>query len=340
MILGLMAEAVEAGARREKAAEILGISARTMERWKSKDIGEDGRAGPRGAPANKLSTSERKHLLEVACSPEYRECSPNQIVPRLADQGIYLGSEATLYRILREEGKLHHREPTKARAKRSRPTPYTATGPNQIWSWDITYLPSRVKGIYYYLYLVLDVWSRKIVATDVFAEESSHLAANLISRVCRIEGVPREQLVIHSDNGAPMKGATLVATLNELGVAMSFSRPSVSNDNPFSESLFRTVKTRPEYPRSSFASIEEAIAWVETFVVWYNTEHRHSAIRFVTPEQRHNREEREILAKRRSVYEDARSTHPKRWSGGIRNWQPIEEVRLNPNLEMLDREVA
>jgi transposase InsO family protein len=152
----------------------------------------------------------------------------------------------------------------------------------------------------------------------------------MIEEACAREGVQHHQLVLHSDNGGPMKGATLLATLQLLGVLTSFSRPRVSNDNPFSESLFRTAKYRPEYPRRPFASLEEARRWVTWFVRWYNTEHRHSAIRFVTPEQRHQGLEQEILAARAKVYATARKRRPERWTGDARDWSPIETVALNP----------
>jgi len=183
--------------------------------------------------------------------------------------------------------------------------------------------------MFYYLYLVVDVWSRKVVGRSVHEVESTELAAQLIERACADEGT-RPGLVLHSDNGAPMKGATMLAKLRDLGVLTSFSRPRVSNDNPFSESLFRTAKYRPEFPRGCFASLEAAREWVEWFVRWYNTEHRHSGIKFVTPEERHDGRDVEILRERKAVYQMARARHPERWTGSTRDWSPIEEVRLNP----------
>ena len=199
-----------------------------------------------------------------------------------------------------------------------------------MWSWDITYLRSALRGQYYFLYLVVDVWSRKIVAWDVSLQESSEIAAAMIARATQENGVDRDQLVIHSDNGGPMKGATLLATLQALGIVPSFSRPRVYDDNPYSEALFRTLKYRPEYPSLPFGSLAEARGWVEGFVRWYNTEHRHSAIRFVTPQARHAGVESQILLKRKEVYEEAKRRNPARWSGSTRNWSPIAEVILNP----------
>ena len=330
MILGLVDEAVAAGARQDEACDLLGLDPRTLQRWKSHDIGEDRRAGPKETPTNKLSAAERAWLVQVANSPEYRDLSPKQIVPRLADEGIYLASESTFYRTLRAEGQMVHREPSRPPTAGGRPDPHVATGPNQVWSWDITYLRTPIRGIFFYLYVVVDVWSRKLVGWTVEEQESSEHASSLIEQACAREGIGRDQLVLHSDNGGPMKGATLLATLQLLGVLTSFSRPRVSNDNPFSEALFRTAKYRPEYPRRPFASLEEARRWVTWFVRWYNTEHRHSAIRFVTPEQRHAGLQDEILANRRDVYAAAHKRNPERWATTTRDWSPVATVALNP----------
>jgi transposase InsO family protein len=330
MILGLIDEAVSAGARQRKACEVVGVDARTLQRWKTLGIGEDRRAGPKQVPKNKLSSQERNRILEVANSREHRDLSPKQIVPKLADEGVYLASESTLYRVLREAGQVKHRESSSPATKRSQPEEYVATTPNRVWSWDITYLRSPIRGVFFYLYVVVDVWSRKLVGWSVHEEESGEHASAMIEAACAHEGIRRDQLVLHSDNGGPMKGATLLATLQILGVTTSFSRPRVSNDNPFSEALFRTVKYRPEYPRRPFASLEEARRWVTWFVRWYNTEHRHSAIRFVTPDERHSGQETEVLAQRAAVYAAARERHPERWTGDTRDWTPVEAVTLNP----------
>lgn len=328
MTLANIDEAVASGARLAKACEIAGISSRSYQRWRV-GPGEDMRCGPRTEPANKLSEAERRRALEVVNAPEFQDKSPNQIVPILAEQGQYIGSESTLYRLLAAEGQNAHRGPTKPPVRQP-PTTREATGPNQVWSWDITYLKAPVAGTFFYLYLVTDVWSRKIVGFEVHDRECNELAAQLVRKACRAEDVDPDGLVLHSDNGGPMKGSTLLATLQQLGVVPSFSRPSVSNDNPYSESLFRTLKYRPEYPRQCFASLDAAREWVQGFVRWYNTEHRHSAIRFVRPIDRHGGAEADILAKRRRTYEKARRRNPQRWSGTTRNWTPTGPVMLNP----------
>jgi putative transposase len=330
MIRTLVDEAVAAGARRWRACEVLGLTARTLERWDSDD---DGRHGPKHAPANKLSDAERRKVIAVATSPEFRDQSPNQIVPQLATRGEYLASESTFYRALRAEGMQHDRG--RARAPTARPREYVADAPWQVASWDITYLRSHVRGEFFYLYLVEDVWSRKILGWDVHDVESDDLAAALVERI-RVEAGPDVDLagwVLHSDNGGPMKGATMLATLQRLGVVASFSRPSVSDDNPFIESLFRTMKYRPGYPSSCFASVEQARSWVASFVAWYNHEHQHSGIGYVTPAERHAGDDVAILAKRRATYERARNRNPERWARHARPWERPATVTLNPEAD-------
>ena len=326
----MVIEAVEGGARRHKACEILEISVRTLQRWQRESEKGDQRAGPKSKPANSLSEAEKMLVVAVASSPWFRDLSPSQIVPILADSGVYIASEASFYRILRQQKLLAHREAARP-AKNSHPTEHVATGPNQVWSWDITYLRSSVKGQFYYLYLVVDVFSRMIVGWAVHEEESSDLAGALITEASLREGVDPEKLILHSDNGGPMKGATMLATLQWLGIVPSFSRPKVSDDNAYSEALFRTLKYRPEYPSVPFESLESARNWVGRFVRWYNHEHRNSGIKFVPPVSRHCGEEEAILLRRKEAYEEARKKNPNRWSGQIRNWNRIAEVRLNPS---------
>jgi putative transposase len=325
----LIEEAVRNGARLWKACEVMGITVRSYQRWGRDRARADGRHRARGAPANRLSDEEKERIVALATSQEFRDQAPSQIVPILAEQGIYVASESSFYRVLRHRKLLNHRGRSRPR-QHSRPQQHVATGPNQVWSWDITYLRSALRGQYYFLYLVVDVWSRKIVAWEVALQETSEIAAAMIARAGVENGVDRDRLVIHSDNGAPMKGATLLATLQSLGIVPSFSRPCVYDDNPYSEALFRTLKYRPEYPSLPFSSLEEARRWVEGFVRWYNTEHRHSAIRFVTPQVRHAGAESQVLLKRKEVYEAAKRKNPGRWSRNTRNWSPIAEVILNP----------
>jgi len=269
--------------------------------------------------------------MAVMTSAEHLGVSPKQLVPRLADEGIYLASESTMYR-LQHRFKLRERPRTATRARVARATViHRATGPNQVWSWDITYLPTPVRGQYLYLYLVMDVWSRRIVGWRVHERESPDLAAQMIAQICSDEHIKPTGLVLHSDNGKPMSGATMVSTLQWLGIIPSFSRPHVSDDNPYSEALFRTLKYTPAYPRYPFASLATAQSWVTRFVGWYNDEHRHSDIRFVTPSQRHFGQEGAILARRRALYARAQRKKPERWSRATRNWTAIEAVALHPD---------
>lgn len=329
MTLALVDEALERGVRLETACQRLGVSARTVQRWRKPQTAEDRRSGPRQQPANKLSEAERRRVLAVANSEEFRDLSPKQIVPRLADRGEYLASESSFYRVLREHKQLTHRG--RARAPVPRPQPQLeARGPNQVWSWDITYLKGPVRGAFLYLYLVVDVFSRRVMGWEVHEVESAENAAALIRRAAQQAGNP-QGLTLHSDNGGPMKGATLLATLQWLGVVPSFSRPRVSDDNPFSEALFRTLKYRPSFPDKPFASLEAARSWVASFVDWYNGQHRHSAIRFVTPDERHFGRESQVLSGRTEVYQRARRRHPERWRGPMRNWTPAGPVRLGPS---------
>jgi len=180
--------------------------------------------------------------------------------------------------------------------------------------------------------MIIDIYSRKIVGWSVHDEQRSEHAANLIRQACIDEKIEREQLTLHSDNGKPMKGSTMLTMLEKLGVAPSFSRPSVSDDNPFSEALFKTVKYHPAFPITiKFQNITDARRWVIAFTDWYNNKHMHSALKFVTPDQRHQGEDKTILDNRHDVYQEAKERHPERWSGNTRNWQPAAVVTLNPN---------
>ena len=331
MILEYIDEAVEAGSRQSETAKLRGLDPRTVQRWRARQGGDDQRSGSNTRPTNRLTDVERARVLDTANSPEFHDVSPNQIVPVLAE---YVGSESTFYRVLRAEDLANHRERSRPPTRRHKPAEFVATGPNQVWTWDISYRRSPIRGMFFYLYLAVDVWSRKIVASAVHAEKSSEHAAELLRAAHGSEDVAPGFLVVHMDHGSPMKGATLRATLDRLGVTSSYSRPSVSNDNPYSESLFGTLKYRPAYPSGgAFASIETAELWVGDFVTWYNTQHRHSAIRFVTPEQRHSGRDIAILARRRETYQEARARHPERWTGETRNWNPVEEVILNPDTD-------
>lgn len=263
--IDLIEEAIAAGARRCTACAVLAIDVRTWQRWK-KALQEEHKlqdqrkaAAAERVPANKLSDEEREAILTVCKRPEYQSLPPSQIVPRLADKGDYLASESSFYRLLREADQLHRRGKAKAPRTVAKPEDFQATGPNQVWSWDITFLASIIRGAFYRLYLVLYIFSRKIVGWEVHENESADHASVLIHKACLAAGIHQDGLVLHADNGGPMKGATILATLQKLGVVPSFSRPSVSDDNPYSESLFRTLKYAPAYPSKPFETIEAAL---------------------------------------------------------------------------------
>lgn len=327
----LIDEARAAGARLKPACEIVGISVRTYERWtQDGSVNEDQRPLiERSTPQNKLSEKERKEIIKVTNSPVFADLPPCSIVPLLADQGMYIASESTIYRVLREEQMNAHRGRSKEPVKREIPT-HIATGPNQVWTWDISWLNAEIKGHYYKLYLILDIFSRFIVGYEVWETESAEYAEILIKRATLAEGIQGRPLVLHSDNGSPMKAATFQATLEKLGIQSSFSRPRVSNDNPYSEAMFKTLKYRPKYPSTGFATIEAARKWVGRFANWYNYIHLHSGLKFITPYQRHVGLDKEIIKNRIRVYKEAKKRNPERWSGDIRDWILPSFVALNP----------
>jgi len=330
VILAAVDEAQVSGARLAEACRVVGRSVRTIERWRNSPEGDDGRCGPHRRPPNALSPVEEAQILTVLRSQRYAGLSPKQLVPQLADEGLYLASESTIYRIQHRHGLRTTKRTTARRYLTRACTVHRATKPNQVWSWDITYLPTTVRGVYLYLYLVMDVWSRRIVGWRVEQAESADTAATLIEQTCRDGGVDPRGLVLHSDNGSPMRGRTMLSTLLELGIVPSFSRPHVSDDNPYSEALFRTLKHTPAYPRLPFTGLVSARQWVVAFVAWYNGVHRHSALRFVTPDERHDGRETAILARRHVLYGKARQSNPERWTRSTRNWSPIGLVILNP----------
>lgn len=329
--IALIKDASTGGARRHKSCEILGLTVRTLQRWEKEGGQKDKRALAPRVTANKLTEEHRHQVLTVANSKPYQQLPPSRIVPLLADSGCYIASESTFYRVLRHAKQLTHRLASKP-AKHKRPEAYEARASNQVWSWDISYLPTQVRGIFFYLYFIMDIYSRKIVGWSIHEAESGEHASMLMKQTYLDEKVKGKQLVLHSDNGASMKGITMLAMLQELGVIPSFSRPSVSDDNPYSEALFKTAKYHHTFPwHEKFADLFDARTWGGQFVNWYNNEHLHSALKFVTPNQRHNGEDDAIRIKRDAVYQQAKLKHPERWSGKTRNWFVTKVATLNPN---------
>ncbi|WP_422615214.1 IS3 family transposase [Grimontia marina] len=331
-LITLIRDDQQHGCRLEQACHEAEIDLRTYRRWYQQgNVQADKRPTcTRPVPANKLTQQEREAIIEICNRPEYASLPPTQIVPTLLDKGEYIACESSYYRILKAHGQLHKRGRQKGRQRHAKPTSYTATGPNQVYSWDITYLPSKVIGQHYYLYVIEDIYSRKIVGYDVYERECGELASQLLQRTLLREQCFNQPLVLHSDNGAPMKSLTLKAKMDELGITSSYSRPRVSDDNPYVESLFRTVKYIPSWPTKGFDGLEESRCWVNGFVRWYNTEHKHSKLNYVTPSERHSGKDREILAHRAEVLLSAKNKNPGRWSRDIRSCEPVGEVHLNP----------
>lgn len=332
----------QVGARQSHACAVAGLDRRTLQRWCARDglVTGDGRpTASRPPPSHALTPAERAEVLRVANEPRFAALPPARIVPQLADEGIYLASESSFARILREQGQNSRRGRAKPPRVLRPPTTHTATGPGQVWCWDMTFLPTHLQGRWFYLYLILDLYSRKIVGYAVHDTDSADHAAHLARRTALAEGVHAMPLrpVLHGDNGATMKATTVLAMLHWLGIGPSYSRPRVSDDNAFVEALFRTAKYRPEFPVKGFADLDAAKSWAADFVRWYDHEHRHSAIRYVTPAERHTGRDRAILAGRHDLYQRARASNPARWSRHTRNWTPIGPVTLNPERDPAGR---
>lgn len=289
---------------------------------------KDRRKGSHKRIVRVLSSEKRKKVIEVCNSDRYRDCTPHEIVPMLLDEGLYIASVRTMYRILKEEKLLHLRNGSKARRKRSKPPERRATGPNKVWCWDITWLPSLVKGMFFYAYIIIDIFDRFIVGWAVHEEESEEHSLDLFRTISRGRNILFESL--HADNGHPMRGTTLVSFLKSMNVKVSFSRPRTSDDNPFIESFFRTLKYNPGYPLR-FRDISHAREWMAHFINWYNTEHLHSSLGFVTPQQMRKGKTSEIFTKRNEIMMQAKMENPERWgSRKTIQWIPVKEVLLNP----------
>lgn len=329
-----------AGARLKPACETAGIELRTLQRWRAADGLVAGDRRPRAVrptPRHALSDAERAQVLAVANEPRFAAVPPARIVPMLADEGVYLASESTFSRVLRSHGQTAHRGRAKAPKAVRPPTTHIATAVRQVWCWDMTYLPAQVLGRWFHLYLILDLYSRKIVGWEVHDSDHADHATHLVRRTALAEGIAAlsTKPVLHGDNGSTLKATTVLAMLNWLGVKPSYSRPRVSDDNAYAEALFRTAKYRPEFPAKGFADLGEARAWAAGFVHWYNVDHRHSGIRYVSPAQRHAGDDLDLLAARHALYRRARELNPARWSGSTRNWSPVGAVTLNPERDSI-----
>jgi transposase InsO family protein len=328
-------EASAAGARLAPACSLAGIDLRTFQRWRTGEGGVTADRRPetvRPRPTHALGEAERARIVAVANEPRFASTPPARIVPALADEGVYLASEASFHRVLRDHGQMRHRGRARPPRTAGPPSTHVAASPGQVWCWDVTFLPSQVRGRWFYLYLILDLFSRKIVGFEVHDTDQAEHAAHLVRRTALAEGIHARLIkpVLHGDNGPSVKGTTVLAMLHWLGIAPSHSRPRVSDDNAFAEALFRTAKYRPDFPSAGFAAPAEARQWAAAFVRWHNEEHHHSGIRYVTPAARHAGGDGPILAARHALYQRAREANPRRWSGPTRDWTPVGAVTLNP----------
>jgi len=266
---------------------------------------------PRPTPARALSPDERVAVLEALNSERFCDVAPAAVQATLLDEDRYLCSTRTMYRILADEGQVRERRDQLRHPAYAKPE-LLALGPNEVWSWDITKLKGPVKWTYFYLYVVLDIFSRYVVGWMVAARESGGLAKRLIADTCEKEGIEPGVLTLHADRGSSMKSKPVALLLTDLGVTKTHSRPYTSNDNPYSEAQFKTLKYRPEFPRR-FGSIEDARAFCQDFFPWYNTIHRHSGIGYMTPKAVHYGRASEITQARQFTLLDAFAAHPERF---------------------------
>ena len=295
----------------KSACTALGVNRAALYRRRTRQADTSCDETPRPPPPLKLSAQERQTVVDLLHSERFVDASPHTIQAILLDEGRYHCSVRTLYRILAEEGELKERRALRRHTQYAKPE-LLATGPNQLWSWDITKLKGPVKWSYFYLYVILDVFSRYVVGWMVASRESATLAKTLISETCARQNVPLGQLTLHADRGSSMKSRAVALLLADLSITKTHSRPHVSNDNPFSEAQFKTLKYRPEFPQR-FGSLEDSRAFCRPFFRWYNTEHRHSGIAFMTPQNVHYGRATQILKTRSVTMDAAFEAHPKRF---------------------------
>ena len=289
---------------------------------------------PRPQPAHALSLVEKDRVATTLNSDRFCDLAPRQVYAQLLDEGLYLCHWRTMYRILAENGQVQERRPQRAPRVYHKPR-LRATGPNQVWSWDITLLPGPTRGHFYYLYVILDVYSRYVVGWLLALCESAELAETLVATTCIKQGIQREQLTLHADRGSAMRSLTLAQLLSELGVAKSHTRPYTPNDNPFSEAQFKTLKYRPDYP-GQFSNWESAQNWLQAFFYWYNQQHCHTGLALMTPAVVHYGRADRVSGKRQQVMDMAYKIHPERFRGGRPAVAaPPQEVWINPPLQGL-----
>ena len=314
----------------------LGLARATLYRmWRRERIGAEPK--PRPKPARALSEDERQAVLDVLHEERFADQPPAQVYAALLDEEHYLCSERTMYRILESEGEVKERRNQCAHPSYAKPE-LLATGPNEVWSWDITKLKGPAKWTYFYLYVILDIFSRYTGGWMVAARESAELAKRLIAETCRKQAISGEQLTLHADRGSSMRSKCVAMLLSDLGVTKTHSRPQVSNDNPFSESQFKTLKYRPEFP-ARFGSIEDSRAFCVNFFSWYNTEHHHSALGWLKPEDVHYGRGPLLVEARQGTLDAAFARHPERFARKAPKAPPLPEaVWINPPVRPATKE--
>jgi putative transposase len=296
------------------ACEALGISRASLYRHKGKNHVAAVEPEKRSAPPRALGPEEKRQVLELMHSERFMDKAPQEIHATLLDEGIYLCSTRTMYRILDEHGELKERRNQLCHPAYEKPE-LLAEAPNQVWSWDITKLLGPMKWSYYYLYVILDIFSRYAVGWMLTSRESATLAQRLIEETCGKQGIQPGQLTVHADRGSSMTSKPVAFLLADLGITKTHSRPHTSDDNPFSEAQFKTLKYRPDFPKR-FGSIEDARAFCQAFFRWYNQEHRHSGISLLTPEMLHYGQAQQVLMARHAVMTAAYGVHPERFVRG------------------------
>ena len=305
----------------------LSVSRATLYRRRARGSGPEVSAS-RGPAARALSDDERRLVLDVLHSERFCDCAPAEVYATLLDEGVYLSSASTMYRVLSAQGEVRERRSVRSRKGHPRPE-LKATSPNQVWSWDTTRLRGPVKWSFYYLYVVIDIYSRYVVGWMVALREAAYLAERLLQDTYAKQGIAAEELTVHSDRGPVMRSRTVTNLLADLGVTKSHSRPYTASDNPYSEAHFKTLKYRPEFPER-FASADDARSFLQAFFGWYNTEHRHSGIGYMTPEMVHYGRAAEITRARQDVLLDAYASHPERFVGKVPEAPALpEEVWIN-----------
>ncbi len=295
----------------KSACEALGVPRSQVYRQRQPEVAPQ----PRPTPAHALSLEERAQVRATLNCERFMDCAPRQVYAALLDEGAYLCHWRTMYRILAAHDEVRERRLIRRHPVYQKPE-LLATGSIQVWSWDITYLRGEATWIHYPLYTVLDIFSRFVVGWMIAEVESSDLAKQLIAETARKQGIQPDQLTLHADNGSPMKGKPLSQLLLDLGITKSHSRPHTSDDNPFSEAQFKTMKYRPDYP-DRFGSIHAARQWARTFFAWYNHDHYHSGLNLLTPASVHYGEAMAVQQHRQRVMLAAFQACPERFRGGL-----------------------